>query len=189
MPCTGRRKQALLADWHPGLACQHDPCCCTGRGPARPMLGQCPKRVEMFMLCLQELVSPVQNLQQRSAGSPHAPGDSFPSCHHLSTMGTSYLSEVSANMGAVPGRRRSLAFLLVSMQSAADGAAGSSDQPPLWTRENKAGSSAAIGAPGTLHLCAGPFYHHQEHSPATAPHLSHLGSSTDAPKHCCSLAD
>lgn len=147
MPCTGRRKQALLADWHPGLACQHDPCCCTGRGPARPMLGQCPKRVEMFMLCLQELVSPVQNLQQRSAGSPHAPGDSFPSCHHLSTMGTSYLSEVSANMGAVPGRRRSLAFLLVSMQSAADGAAGSSDQPPLWTRESTAGSSAAIGAP------------------------------------------
>lgn len=75
------------------------------------------------------------------------PRDSFPSRHHLSTVGTGYLSEVSAYVGAAPGRRRNLAFFLVSMQSAADGAAGSSDQPPLWTRENKSGSSAAIDAP------------------------------------------
>lgn len=67
------------------------------------MLGQCPKRVEMFMLCLQELVSPVQNPLQRFAGSPHAPQGQLSFSHHLSTMGTSYLSEVSANVGAAPG--------------------------------------------------------------------------------------
>lgn len=55
------------------------------------------------MLCLQELVSPVQNPLQRFAGSPHAPQGQLSFSHHLSTMGTSYLSEVSANVGAAPG--------------------------------------------------------------------------------------
>lgn len=53
-------------------------------------------------------------------------------------MGSSYFSEVFANLEPVPGQRLESGFSPdLHAESTADSADVSSDQPPLWTREKK----------------------------------------------------
>lgn len=138
---------------------------------------------------MQELVSPGQNLQQCSTGSPNAslgPLSFSPSPQHPWVLAT--LQRSLPTWSQCQGKDQSLAFSPgVRADSTADGADVSYDQPPLWTRE-KIDSGMAVDNPSTLHLCPEPFQHHQKHLPATASDLSHLASSTGFPKHRCSLA-
>lgn len=154
------------------------------------MQGQCPKHVEMFILCMQELVSLGQNLWQCSAGSltaPLGPPSSSPSPQHPGASATFFRGLCQLGASARPKADGSLAFLLVSVLRTLRMVLMSA-LINLHFGQREKDSGVSVDSPSTRHLRPEPFQHHQKHFLAIAPDLSHLASSTSSPKHHWSLA-